>query len=376
MLDRRSVSKSVRDVATNVAFNRAHAIHVSNGEESDYRNGANELSYIANFHKGLPHDARGEADPAAYRAMLRALNSGNYSSFEGIPLGLGRPLTNPQAGLAFDLEGPDSHSLAIPPAPRIDAAENAAEMAELYWMALLRDVHFSNFATDPNVAAAAASLSSFSDFRGPKIGGAVTPATIFKGSSRGDLDGPYVSQFLLKDVSYGTLTISQRQQTATAGVDYMMNFAEWLAIQNGSNVSATGPGVFDPTRRYIRNMRDLATYVHFDALYEAYLNACLILLGMNAPFDSSNPYVDSRTQIGFGTFGGPHILSLVTEVATRALKAVWFQKWYVHRRLRPEAMSGLIHNQLKGTASYPIHPEILATGAGTIADRLTRTQCG
>jgi hypothetical protein len=157
------------------------------------------------------------------------------------------------------------------------------------------------------------------------------PELIFEVRPR-DLDGPFVSQFLLKDIPYGTLTITQRQQTATSGVDDLMNFAEWLAIQNGNNVSPTGPGVFDPIRRYIRNTRDLATYVHFDALYEAYLNACLILLGMNAPFDPGNPYVDSKTQIGFGNLGGPHILSLVTEVAMRALKAVWYQKWFVHRR--------------------------------------------
>jgi hypothetical protein len=27
------------------------------------------------------------------------------------------------------------------------------------------------------------------------------------------------------------------------------------------------------------------------------------------------------------------------EVATRALKAVWFQKWFVHMRLRPEVFA-------------------------------------
>jgi hypothetical protein len=36
------------------------------------------------------------------------------------------------------------------------------------------------------------------------------------------------------------------------------------------------------------------------------------------------------------------VLSLVTEVATRALKCVWRQKWMVHRRARPEAIAGLI----------------------------------
>jgi hypothetical protein len=147
----------------------------------------------------------------------------------------------------------------------------------------------------------------------------------------------------------------------------MTNFAHWLAIQNGG---PSGPDVFNPIRRFIRNPRDLATYVHFDALYEAYLNACLYLQTIGAPGDHGNYYSTSSTQEGFGTLGGPHILSLVTEVATRALKAVWYQKWFVHRRLRPEAFGGLIHNHIKGTASYPIHSEILDTSAGSVLDRI------
>jgi len=35
-------------------------------------------------------------------------------------------------------------------------------------------------------------------------------------------------------------------------------------------------------------------------------------------------------------FGGSHILSLVTEVATRALKAMRYQKLNTHRRVRPK----------------------------------------
>ena len=35
-------------------------------------------------------------------------------------------------------------------------------------------------------------------------------------------------------------------------------------------------------------------------------------------------------------------------MATRALKAVWYQKWFVHRWLRPEAFGGLAHNVLTG----------------------------
>src|SRR5262249_22186541 len=130
-------------------------------------------------------------------------------------------------------------------------------------------------------------------------------------------------------------------------------------IQNGA---AAGSNAFDSTPRYIRNLRDLAQWVHVDALYQAYHQTCLILLGMNAPFDTGNPYNNSVCQEGFGTFGGPHILSLVTEVATRALKAVWYQKWSVHRRLRPEAYAGLIHLTKTGVASYPVNSQILNAG--------------
>lgn len=163
------------------------------------------------------------------------------------------------------------------------------------------------------------------------------------------------------DIPYGTLTINQRQKTVLQGIDYATGYSSWLDMQRG-----IPPGVsdaFDPTPRYIRSGRDLAAYVHFDALYEAYLNACLILLGIGAPFDAGNPYLTSTRTDAFGTFGGPHILSLVCEVATRALKAVWFQKWYMHRRLRPEAFGGRVHNHLTGAAHYPINHEILDSQA-------------
>jgi hypothetical protein len=179
--------------------------------------------------------------------------------------------------------------------------------------------------------------------------------------------------------------IEQLNKVALAGQNYLTAFPEWLAAQNGDedtngdglndlaqNMIAPGaPGsLFGPDPLFIRNLRDLATYVHFDALYEAYLNACLILLNMPARVDPGNPYIDmpmhrtQRTQDGFGTFGPPHILSLVTEVATRALKAVWFQKWGVHRRLRPEEFGGRIQVQLvddPGRYTGMINPEILAS---------------
>lgn len=341
-----------RIAGANMAAARPNPPVGRNGDEDSYGG-----TRIGNYTKGLPHNNLGEVQPAAYAALLRALASGLNADFEAVPLGGVRPQRNPQSGLAFDLEGPDAQSLAMRPPPRTDSAEQAGEAAELYWMALARDVAFTDYSSDPTVAAAAADLSNFSDFRGLKQVNSVTPATVFRGNTPGDLNGPYLSQFLLSDVPYGSLTINHRQQTLAPNVDYMTTYPSWLSIQNGAAPSASD--AFDGTRRYIRNGRDLAQYVHVDALYEAYLNACLFLLATGAPFDAGNPYNGSTKQDAFGTFGGPHILSLVTEVASRALKAVWYAKYFVHRRSRPEAFGGVVHNRVTGAANYPVHSELL-----------------
>lgn len=313
--------------------------------------------FIGNFSKGLPHNELGEVDKKAYTILLQALESGRPADFEEIPLGGTRRFVNPQSGLAFDLEGADGHHLAIPPPPSFESAQQAGELVENYWMALLRDVHFSDYASNPTAAAAAADLAKLSDFSGSK-----TAATLFRGTHAGDLSGPYLSQFMLHPVSFGAQTIHQTMKTLQPGRDYMTDYPTWLAVQRGV---AQPADQFDSTERYIRNGRDLSQWVHVDALYQAYFNACLILLGANAPVDKNNPYAPQRTrnQDAFGTFGGPHILSLVTEVATRALKAVWFQKWFVHRRLRPEAFAGRVHNHLTGKANYPLHQDVLRSGA-------------
>jgi hypothetical protein len=347
---RRTKCRKVRIASARQSTTAPFPTQLNNGEEDAY-------PFVANFSKGLPHNGLGEVDPAAYNALLKALASGTKEDFEAIPLGGSRKLRNPQSGLAFDLEGPDSHGLTMELVPRIDSAQNSSEMAELYWMALCRDVPFTFYATDLNlIDPAAADLSTFSDYRAPK-----DAAALFRGVTDGDLAGPYVSQFLLKDIPYGSLTISQRQKTFVSGTNYLTDYASWLANENG--VPPSSPPVYDSTPRYIRNGRDLAAYVYVDALYEAYLNACLILLGLGAPFNPGNPYHSLTKTDGFGTFGGPHILSLVTEVATRALKAVWFQKWYVHRRLRPEEFGSRIHNHVTGAASYLINQEVLRSDA-------------
>jgi hypothetical protein len=356
-------SYKCRVEAAKMAQKRPLVYHVNNGDEDRYPN------KIGSFTKGLPHNQLGEVDLAAYATLVKARQSQQPYDFEAIQLAGTRKLTSPQAGLAMDLEGPDSHHVTLPPAPALASAEEAGEAVELYWMALARDVNFTDYASDPLIARAAADLSRLSDFRGPKQNGQVTPATIFRNSTAGDLAGPWLSQFLLLDFNFGANRFSQQMKTLPAGLDYMTSYADWLAVQNGYDPSANIQ--YDATPRYIRNLRDLAQWVHVDALYQAYLQACLILMGQGTRLDPGLPLSTSRTQDPFAQCGGPHILSLVTEVATRALKAVWYQKWFIHHRLRPEEFGGRVHNRKVGAANYPLHPDVLNSQA--VAEVFSRT---
>jgi len=93
------------------------------------------------------------------------------------------------------------------------------------------DVPFSQYGTNDLTIAAANSLSdNYSDFRGPKeeVNGRqrVTPRTLFRVNTSGDLTGPYVSQFLLQPFWLGALKVEQCYRTTAEGLDLPMAFSE------------------------------------------------------------------------------------------------------------------------------------------------------
>jgi len=328
---------------------------VTNGDEKRYPN------FIGSYSKGLPHNGLGEVDKAAYQQLVDAAEDGRAEAFENVPLGGTVKLANPVAGVAFDLEGTDSHQLAIGPPPALASQVRADDMVELYWMALCRDVSFTEYGTDASTQAAATELSSLAGFAGPKSGGSVTALNLFHGFTAEDLVGPYVSQFLLKPFSYGQYAISGQISTYAADVDYLTTPSTWLAARNGQGQFAKNASDAQP--RFVRNGRDLAAYVHTDQAFEAFYNAGIWLGANGAPANPGNPYLKLTKQSGFATFGGPHFMCLLAEAAGRALKAVWYAKWFVHRTLRPEDFGGLVHMTKTGQASYPLHADVLNSEA-------------
>ncbi|HEX6750700.1 MAG TPA: vanadium-dependent haloperoxidase [Longimicrobium sp.] len=404
--ERRLSAREVRVEAADLDAARRHEEHANNNDEVNYPT----RPLVGNYSKSLKHDSLGDPDPASYTSLLRALQSQDPADFEEIqlatpPVGSTGPvkLTNPQSGLAFDLEGPDAQEITQPPAPRFDSAQTAHEAGELYWMALARDVPFTVYGTDTRVAAAISSLNS--EF--PQFGGTtpVTAQNVFRGIYPGEQVGPYVSQYLLKGnvdprkpsgqglnaadgfISYGSRTIDQRLYPALSASDYLTYFPDWLAVQNGAD--ERGNDVFG-SKVFIHTLRDGATFVHFDQVLDAWYNAAWILMSeptgnqstaagatgrpqidLEFPKDQGNPYdppgtaLDSKTQVGFATFGQTHLLQVLPEVLGRALRAVWYQKWHVHRRLRPEEYGGRVHNHVTGARTYSLNTSIttsLSTG--------------
>jgi len=329
---------------------------VDNGDELLYP------SRIGNYSKGLPHNSIGEVDPAAYGALLTAVTSGEPEDFAKILLGGTVKLADPQAGLAFTLEGTDSGQLTCPPAPRLSSAERAGEMVENYWMALAREVAFSKYGSEFITSMAIADLNKLSDFTGPKANGQVTLGTLFRGTTPGELIGPYISQFLLRPVGFGGLSLTQKYNTYAPfpGGDYLTDVTSFRACQDGKGPFAKN--VIAGTS-YIKNGRDLGAYVKVDTVGQANFIAALWMLANGVPFNPGNSYISSANQMGSLTFGNQHILTLLNEVSIVALRACFYQKWFVHRHVRPEEYGGLVQNVLTGAANYPIHGDLLNSQA-------------
>ena len=353
--------------ATKEATPTGSVQHTTNGDEALY------TDKCATYTKCLKQKTYGVVDPGAFTKFRAALGSADgtvigTANFE-VPglMGAGRPLNGPLGAFALALVGADSQQFGVPlvpPPPKLASPEYATELVELYWASLLRDVPFTDYETNAVALAACDELTQLaSTYAGPTDGGKVTPRLLFRGGLTlpgkkgkkpttyfaGEDIGPYISQFCIRPTNFGVQDMDQRMNVLATDVDYMTNLDAWQAVQNGvmpliPPASATG-------KRYLHNGRGLSSFTHIDELYQAHFVAYLVLetLGIGANPDS--PYQKFKNQRAFGTFGGPDIAATLAAVARAALNAVWYQKWIVHLRHRPESGGGIVQLSKTGQGS-------------------------
>ena len=385
---------------------RLQTVKKSSYDVTEYNNGDELLfsDYAAQFTKTLEHDATTgvptTGGQASYEQMVKAIQSGKQSDYNAIVRASAatRLLVNPQAGAAYSMQGCDSSLLKMPIPPMLSSAEAATEMLEAYLKAYCRDVKFNEYGTGSGTDAngsggsrtddAAKVLQALSStFAGPHNGSSVVDASVlFRGPEAGCLVGPYISQFMFISVRpFSQELVERKQHIAIAqSREFGVTWSDFVSIQDGAVPVPYAASDFDQVNtRYPISARDIATFVHGDTPYEAYYNALNILGNYGCPLVQTLPYANGSitNEDAFATMGAPDAYNLIGGVSIEALKAAWCQKWRCHRRLRPEAMAGLVHRK-KVTASNPynLHSSLFAVhdGVDVLALTLARnsTQAG
>ena len=172
-----SLSARARD-ALELRIDAATLQHAATPSERPLDNGDEALfadDFRASFHKTLPHNDYGEVDAAAYRQLRSALIRADFDALAAVPLDASsdRGLANPLAAYAFDLQGADSWALRMPIPPAFGSRRQAAEMVEVYWQAVTRDVPFRDYDSDSDIFSASVELARTEGFVD------VSPGTLF-----------------------------------------------------------------------------------------------------------------------------------------------------------------------------------------------------
>ena len=328
--------------------------HTTNGDEQLYPDKSGTYSKV------VLQDGIGLVSLAAFNTFRHAINTGRFGDFENIITGGPRTMNGPLGGRAFALEGSDDvqfgnatspanqiNQIVVPPAPAAASEAYGTELIELYWASLLRDVAFTDYASNEIATQAAAELTTMPTYAGPRDGsGNVTPDLLFRGPYPGDTLGPYVSQFYLQPTYMGVQPMSQQLVTFVPDVDYMTDPVTFQQVQNGIDTGANLQ--FDSQLRYLHNGRGLNSYTHVDVLFQTFFTAYLVLGSLGVPVNPGNPYAHAIKQNGFGTFGGPDFAATMATAAHQALNNVWYQKWWIHLRHRPESGGAIARQMLSG----------------------------
>ncbi|HEX9222907.1 MAG TPA: hypothetical protein VF860_06225 [Candidatus Acidoferrales bacterium] len=366
--------QNIRDTAATNAANFETTVipHPTNGDEELYAS----QGFAGNFSKTLHHDSTtGLVVPSDYQALLNACAAGTKDAWDNVPAGATAhaKLAGPLSPLQFQMEGEDSPAGVMPAPPAIASAQAAAEGVEIYWEAFCRDVPFINFASNPLITEAVTDISKLSGYQGPTP---VNAQNIFRYPFTDVTFGPYISQILYQggpntpqqffDGVQFVPAIRTRQPVSDPntgnvigpGLDFMTNFTEYLSVENSGQ--SAFQRTFDTQPRFIRSMRDLGALADQDTIFSIYFRAAIILGALGVGTFVNNPYNTDPRISGFNTFSGAYLDQLIGEVA-KSEAAAFYHKWYVHRKLRPEAWGNLVDGILtkRLSISPSLHSDML-----------------
>ncbi|GIT92340.1 phosphoesterase [Jannaschia pagri] len=321
--------------------------------------------------KGQDHDDYGLAIPGdgalrstqatgTRRFRTTALDGASWAALKGSP-----PNTTAREALPKQVLGLD-----VAPEPRLGSDQLAAEMAELYAMAILRDKPFEELRDGQHGAAttvhALRKMSWFDEgaptpdrhmqpqtSEGPRgKRNRLSPQSLFRAAAPGCAVGPYVSQFLLIGnsgltggltpdmgfVTFGTQRMSQMIARHVSGVDYMRDWAEWLDVQDGADTASAQ--AFDGTRGFICTPRDLSARMRQSAPEEPFVTAYYLLLAAEAAADDGLPEPTSLRSSA-PPLTAADVLSLISEAASAAQVLLAEQAARGRGRLQPEVLGAL-----------------------------------
>lgn len=328
----------------------------------------NAKSSIASFTKLLEHNSKTglltQNGQKNFDKLIKALETGNQEDFNVIERApnIRRLWYNPQSAFSPLLVNLAPESFQVPPPPALESKEAAAELIELYLMALCRIVPFDQYANHETIKMTASLLTQLgSAYKGPKKNNRVDTSVLFRGNTTGDLIGPYISQFFLlpliplfpseeTDVGAHNLDLrickKDRLVPSLDCNDFAVNWNDFVTIQNGNIPDKFSKAdLTQSCMRYIKNGRDLAWGVYTDAAYDLYYYALNVLVGFNFPYSKQFPYnkgIIKNENVG-SSMGLSDVYCLIASVCTQAYKVCWYYKWRKYMRLRPEAMAGLVH---------------------------------
>jgi hypothetical protein len=318
--------------------------------------------YRGNFSKSLPHGPSDDVDKAEFEKFLLAVCKANPKYIDSIKLGTptGLKLTSLRDIFDIDLFGKYLAGIPIALPWTISSGRAAAEMAELYAMALARDVSFTDYETSPLIHELCNALSLLQDAPFPKIDGQVTPQTIFRGPWLGCVDGPYVSQFFLQTFRYGLVDMIQRFNCAQPNVDYLTTVPDYLSCHNGKVPKPALPAEIE--KKHLCSLRACTSWIQVDEPCQAILDAACFLLNKSYKFNQGNPYVNGTVtnQTNFANLGRVDLFDMISRASKIVINAAWWHK-YTLLVLRPEEFGFLVHESKIGQPKVSINAQLLSS---------------